>query len=133
MTRGGALFFRTLVEYLNHFAGRTATPVSALSDPIADWDGVWVRIGAALGLPRRPEIGDTVHFTIDGQPIDGTVFFTNEQTVGIRSDDAIYRFVEGFQPGGGGPMWAMHNLFVGGVDARKSGETWKSWLAEVVA
>jgi uncharacterized protein YndB with AHSA1/START domain len=132
MTKGGALYFHTLVEYLNRFAGRTAMPVTASSAPVTDWPAAWAAIGRALGLARRLQTGDSVAFSIDGRTIEGTVFFANEHTAGIRSDDAIYRFVMGFRPGGGGPMFAMHNLFAPGVDAGTAEKQWSDWLTRVI-
>jgi hypothetical protein len=41
MTAGGALYFRTLVEYVGHFTGRSAVPVTAFGPPVADWDRLW--------------------------------------------------------------------------------------------
>jgi uncharacterized protein YndB with AHSA1/START domain len=132
MTKGGALYFRTLVEYLNRFAGRTATPVTASSGPVTDWPGAWAAIGRALGLARRPQTGDSVAFSIDGRIVEGTVFFANEHTAGIRSGDAIYRFIMGFRPGGGGPMFAMHNLFAPDVDGGAAEKQWSDWLTRVI-
>jgi hypothetical protein len=125
MSKGGALYFRTLVEYLNHFAGRTATPITAFGPPIDDWDRAWARLGAELGLDRPAREGDRV--TIGGA--SGTVYFANEPTVGIRTDDAIYRFVQGFH----GPMIAMHNLFEPATDSAEAEQYWQAWLSRVFA
>jgi hypothetical protein len=38
MMLGGELYFRTLVEYLTHFAGRFAVPVTAFGPAGAGWD-----------------------------------------------------------------------------------------------
>ena len=123
MTKGGAMYFRTLIEYLNHFAGRTATPVTAFGPPVDDWDRAWARLGEELGLDRAAREGDRV--TVDGA--SGTVYFANEPTVGIRTPDAIYRFVKGFR----GPIIAMHNLFAPGTDGAEAEQTWQGWLARV--
>lgn len=125
MTKGGAIYFRTLVEYLNHFAGRTATPVTAYGPPVDDWDRAWARLGAELGLGRRAREGDQVRVGDAG----GTVFFTNEQTLGIRTADAIYRFIQGFH----GPMIAMHQLFAPDTDGAQAEQLWQSWLGRVFA
>jgi hypothetical protein len=125
MTKGGAMYFRTLVEYLNHFAGRTATPVTAFGPPIDDWDRAWARLGAQLGLDRAAREGDRVRVG----NATGTVFFANEQTLGIRTSDAIYRFVQGFR----GPVIAMHNLFAPNTDGAEAEQFWQSWLSRVFA
>ncbi|MGW3962759.1 SRPBCC family protein [Amycolatopsis sp. NPDC005003] len=123
MTTGGELFFRTLVEYVTHYPGRTATPVTAFGPPVADWDGAWTRLGAELGLPARPAEGDRVR--LGG---GGVVYAVNDQTVGIRTPEAMFRFVRGFQ----GAMVACHHLFTPGADADVEEKTWGDWLNRVL-
>jgi hypothetical protein len=123
MTLGGALFFRTLVEYLNHFAGRTARPLTVFGPPVSDWDQAWARVGAQLGLDRPAREGDQVRIA----DTTGTVYFTNAHTLGVRTPYALYRFVKGFR----GPMIAMHNLFAPGTDDGKAEQFWQDWLARV--
>ncbi|WP_206794895.1 SRPBCC domain-containing protein [Amycolatopsis sp. MtRt-6] len=122
MTTGGELFFRTLVEYVTHFAGRTATPVTAFGPPVRDWDEAWTRLGAALGLPARPAAGDRVRI---GQ--DGVVYAVNDQTVGVRTADAMFRFLRGFH----GPMVAGHHLFAPGANPEVEEKAWSDWLNRV--
>ncbi|SFW82749.1 SRPBCC family protein [Amycolatopsis australiensis] len=129
MTAGGALFFRTLVEYVTHFGGRTAVPVTAFGPPIGDWDAAWARLGEALGLPARPAVGDRVRILLDGRaPREGVVYAANDQTTGIRTADAMLRFLRGFR----GPMVAAHHLFTPDVDAEVAEKTWGDWLNRVL-
>ena len=119
MTRGNTLFFHTLVTYLNHFAGRTATPVTAFGGLITDWPRTRARLVEAIGRD-----GDRVHFTPEGlPPVDGVVYFENEDTIGIRSDDAIYRFLRGFR----GPVMASHHLFTD-LSPAHAEQAWQAWL-----
>ncbi|GAA5188219.1 SRPBCC domain-containing protein [Rugosimonospora acidiphila] len=128
MTKGGAMVFRTLVEYVNHFANRTATPVLAFGPPITDWDRAWAALGAAFGLDRPVREGDRVRLSPDGaQAVEGVAYFVNDHVACVRTNDAMYRMVRGFQ----GPMLAMHQLFAPGVDAAEAGRTWQAWLARV--
>ncbi|MFJ9786750.1 SRPBCC domain-containing protein [Amycolatopsis sp. NPDC101161] len=120
MTAGNALFFRTLVEYVTHFAGRTAVPVTAFGPPVGDWPAAWARLGSALGLSSRPAIGDRVS-------LGGVVYAANDQTVGIRTADAMLRFMKGFH----GPMVASHHLFAPGSDAEAEEKSWTDWLNRV--
>ena len=130
MSQGGLLFFRTLVEYLNHFAGRIATPVALSGPPVGDWAEAWRRLGRELGLADRPTPGDKVRLAAPGAaPVDGVVYFTNDHTVGIRTDDALYRFVRGFR----GPMLAMHELFAPVADVTAAEAAWRGWLDQVFA
>lgn len=129
MRKGGDLFFRTLVEYLTHFRGRTAAPVTAFGPPIDDWAHAWAVLIQALGLPDLISEGDRVQATVPNLPfIDGTVYFVNTQTLGIRTEDALYRFIQGFR----GPMIAAHHVFAP-VDQRKAEQAWTSWLGDLYA
>ncbi|RSM46321.1 SRPBCC domain-containing protein [Amycolatopsis balhimycina DSM 5908] len=125
MVAGGQLFFRTLVEYLTHFAGRTAVPVTAFGPPVADWDEAWTRLAAALGLSARPAEGDRVRIEPGGQA--GVVYAVNDQTVGVRTADAMFRFLRGFH----GAMVVCHTIFAPGADAETEEKTWSDWLNHV--
>jgi uncharacterized protein YndB with AHSA1/START domain len=125
MTRGGAMYFRTLVEYLNHFAGRTATPVTVFGPPVDDWDRAWTRLGAELGLDRPAREGDQV--SVDGA--GGVVYTAGDHAVCVRTADAMYRFVRGFR----GPVIAMHQLFAPHTDATEAERAWQGWLSRVFA
>jgi uncharacterized protein YndB with AHSA1/START domain len=130
MTKGGELFFRTLVEYLTHFRGSAATPVTAFGPPVTDWEGAWTVVHGALGLPGDPAAGDRVRLGVQGlAPIDGVVYFVNPHTLGVRTSDALYRFLRGFH----GPMIASHHLFAAGVDPRQAEQAWQTWLARSFA
>ncbi|GAA2212148.1 SRPBCC domain-containing protein [Nonomuraea monospora] len=120
MSRGLEMYFATLVEYLGHFAGRVATPVTEFGPPVSDWAAAWERLYAAAG--GVPGVGDRVE--IGG--VEGVVYYRNSQTLGIRSGEAMYRFMQGF----GGMMIASHLLFEGGEE---QGPRWRAWLQELYA
>jgi hypothetical protein len=52
--------------------------------------------------------------------VDGDVHSENPDTIGIRTGDAIYRFLRGFR----GPVMASHQLFT----ETDSTETEQAWL-----
>ena len=58
MTLGGAMYFRTLVEYLTYFAGRFAAPVTASGPPGTTWSRDRALLCRALGLPEAAKPGD---------------------------------------------------------------------------
>ncbi|MFI6600900.1 SRPBCC domain-containing protein [Nonomuraea sp. NPDC050536] len=117
MTNGLGLFFATLVEYLTHFAGRTALPVTEFGPQVSDWGRAWQVL--------RSEVGDG-RFTVEGiGPIDGEVFFVNAQTLGIRTPDALYRFIQGL----GGMMIVSHHLF---SPTPEQGTAWRTWLSRTL-
>jgi uncharacterized protein YndB with AHSA1/START domain len=126
MTKGGALFWHTLATYLQHFAGRTAQPITAFGPPVTDWDRTWATLHGQLGL-TAPAEGDQVRAGLDGvASIDGVVYFTNDDTLGIRTPDAMYRFLKGFH----GPLIASHHIFAE-IDLQASERAWQSWLDRV--
>lgn len=104
MTLGNALFWRTLVEYLHHFPGRTARPLTVFGPMITDWDAAWKKLDAAL-----PEV------------LPGAVeYHRNAHTIGLRTERGMYRFLRGFF----GPMIAAHHVFEGD----ESEQDWQSFL-----
>jgi uncharacterized protein YndB with AHSA1/START domain len=113
---GHALFFRTLIEYLTFFPRRTATPVSAATATVTDWPATWSAVRAALGLTATPQVGDRA--TV--RSVEGTVYQVSEQTLGVRTSGALYRFVQGLD----GPLYAMHHVF-DGTDTRTE---WAGWM-----
>jgi uncharacterized protein YndB with AHSA1/START domain len=119
MQYGTALFFATLVDYLTHFAGRTATPVTAFGPPVTDWPAAWRTLTDALGLDPAPRPGDT---TADG----GTVYFTNPHTLGVRTADGYHRYLRGLH----GAMVIGHELFTpAGTDPAR----WSDFLITLYA
>ncbi|MET8003530.1 SRPBCC family protein [Nonomuraea glycinis] len=119
MAGGLAMFFATLMEYLGHFAGRSAAPLTEFGPPITDWPRAWEILYAELG---HPSAGDKVRFAPDGlAPVEGIVYHLGPQTLGVRSDDALYRFLQGM----GGTMIASHHLF--GATENQS-PAWHTWL-----
>jgi uncharacterized protein YndB with AHSA1/START domain len=133
MRHGGAMFFATLVEYLDHFAGRTATPVTAFGPAVDDWPRAWSALRRALGLAGHGvAVGDRIRCHLPGlPPIDGAVYFHNAQTLGIRTTDALCRLLQGFH----GSLIAAHHLFGAdaGARAEQARRAWRSWLDDVLA
>ncbi|MCK2216156.1 SRPBCC domain-containing protein [Actinomadura sp. ATCC 31491] len=120
MSRGLEMYFATLVEYLNHFAGRTARPVTVFGPPVRDWARAWDGVYAELG--GRPAIGDVVRLG----PVEGVVYHRNTQTLGVRAADGLYRVLQGF----GGSMIASHLRYDAGGDVEPA---WREWLERLHA
>jgi uncharacterized protein YndB with AHSA1/START domain len=132
MGYGHALFFGTLLECLAHFPGRVARPVTAFGPPVTYWAATWAALRGGLGLPAAvigpgPALtgGAPVRFTPAGlPPVDGLVYVANPQTLGIRTGDGLYRFLQGFR----GPLIAAHVRFAG-TDPEPAEPAWRAWLA----
>lgn len=124
MTTGGELFFATLVGAITHFRGRRATPVTAFGPVPRDPASAWARLASALDASNL-QVGERVSIRLGGQtPDEGVVYLRNRDTVGVRTDDALYRFIAGFQ----GPMIATHHLFAPAVDGEAAQGMWETWL-----
>jgi uncharacterized protein YndB with AHSA1/START domain len=143
MTLGGELYFRTLVEYLTYFAGRFAKPVTAFGPPGTSWDRDRARLCRALGLPEGvpggaktgsatadgAKPGDRARVTADGiGSVDGVVYCANAHVIGVRTEDALYRFLRGFAK----PALAAHHLFAADADPAQAELAWASWLSRTL-
>lgn len=129
LTKGGAMYFHTLTEYLTYFPGRTATPITAFGPPVTDWAATWAALTTALGLGAPVREGAEVRAKPAGlPPIDGVVDFVNADCLGIRTDDALYRFVQGRVHGF---VVVGHHLFTPGVDRDGTERAWQAWLATI--
>jgi uncharacterized protein YndB with AHSA1/START domain len=130
MRLGGELYFRTLVEYLAHFAGRFAVPVTSFGPPGTQWARDRELLCRALGLTGSAARGDLVRFAADDiGSVDGVIYFANAHTIGVRTQDALYRFLRGF----GKPVMAAHQLFAAPVDPERAQDAWASWLSRTLA
>lgn len=133
MRQGGAMFFATLGTYLAHFAGRTALPLTVFGPNVTDWPAAWRTLGEVFGLTAPARAGDRVRFAPDGLPeVDGEVYFVNAQTLGVRTADALYRFLEGLH----GPLVSCHSVFTPGFtesDRDAAERAWQSWLTTTLS
>ena len=131
MSEGDPMYFRKLLEYVTHFSGRFATPVDAQGpDAGDDRERAMATFRAALGLDDAVAEGDRVRLTPEGlDPIDGVVDYVSPSFLGVRTDDALYRFIRGFE----GTAMVGHHLFAEGVDQRRAEAAWRGWLARTFA
>lgn len=130
MRNGGAMFWASLCEYLRHFAGRTGVPLTVFGPAVSDWPAAWATLAESFGLDRPARAGDRVKLMPSG--VDGEVYFVNEQTLGVRTADGIYRFLQGFH----GPMVACHVVFTPGLtgtDRDSAEQAWQSWLTTTLS
>ena len=128
LRNGNPLYLRSLKQYVEHFSGRTATPVNTFGAPQASEDVAWRKITSAVGVSETVSEGDPVRFTVDGQEYAGVVDTVRAPSfLGVRTDDALLRFV-----GRGGMMGVGHHLF-DQPDDKAAAETWQNWLATALA
>jgi uncharacterized protein YndB with AHSA1/START domain len=129
MSEGDPMYFRKLLEYVTHFSGRYATPIEAVGPNAGeDRDRAMTRFREALGVDPNVAEGDRVRLTPEGlEPIEGVVDHVSPSFLGVRTDDAMYRFIRGFD----GTMIVGHHVFVDGVDQRRAEDDWRAWLGRV--
>ena len=124
MTLGGELYFRTLVEYLTHFAGRFAAPVTAFGPTGTNWSRDRSLLCRALGLPDEAKPGDPARISAGTGSADGVVYLASAHAIGVRTPDALYRFMRGF----GKPVIAAHHLCGADAGPGQARQAWEAWL-----
>lgn len=121
-------YLHTLAQYLEHFAPRTATYVGGgpegLNGPEASMTpDAFEQLKRALGGSAE---GDRVSVPNGGG--DGVVDYANDKFLGVRTDDALYRFF-GRNAWGGPVGMSVHHF--GDVDTDAAGREWREWLEGV--
>lgn len=134
LRKGDLIYIQKLAQYLKHFPGRVAAPIGGFGGQLADKEKAWETIRAGLGLSGPVAVGEKVRLTPTGlQPLDGVVDLANEDFLNVRTDDAIYVFIHGFQ----GAVVIGHHIYgetgqpapdVAGLET-----AWQSWLAGLFA
>lgn len=129
MSEGDPMYLDKLVQYLTHFPGRFATSIDAFGPAVGDREQAMAMFRRGLGLSDPVGVGDTVRATPQGfAPIDGVVDYVSPHFLGLRSDDAIYRFIHAFT----GPVMVGHHLFAEDVDRDAAEHAWRLWLEHLV-
>jgi hypothetical protein len=83
------------------------------------------RFREALGLTEPIAVGDRARLTPEGfRPIEGEVDWVSPSFLGVRTADAIYRFIWAFT----GFVMIGHHDFSGDVDQRSASAEWQAWL-----
>jgi uncharacterized protein YndB with AHSA1/START domain len=127
---GWDMYLHTLAEYLEHFRDRTPTYITADAPPVSAQESAWPVLLAALGVEPAVSTGDRVQVAVDGlHTIDGVADYVGSSFLGVRTDDALYRFHG--RAGIGLPIAVGHHLFAGGVDAERTRAAWSAWLGRV--
>jgi uncharacterized protein YndB with AHSA1/START domain len=124
-------YLHSLGEYLGHFAGRKVTYVGASGPDDALEPSAFEAVRAALGLGAGAAVGDRVAIDVAGAGrIDAEVDYLEDIFIGLRSDDALYRFYG--RGGMGMPVFAGHHLFAEGADHEAAEAAWTAWLEQAI-
>jgi hypothetical protein len=128
---GDPMYLRTLGTYLTYFPGRTATPIGIFAPPQPDEDTVWRGLLRGLGLGAEVTAGQPVRLTPPGSTgeITGVVDSALDPSfLGVRTNDALYRFV-----GRGGAIGVGHHIFSPVADPTAEADAWRAWLIDLYA
>ena len=124
---GDPAYVFKLAEYVEHFLGRTAVPVSVWG-PQVDAERAWAAYTGALGVSTRPIVGQPAHFRADGLPdLDGVIDYVSQDFIGLRTADGMYRFIHGM-----GTTALGHHIFQP-VDPAATAAAWQAWLDRTFA
>jgi uncharacterized protein YndB with AHSA1/START domain len=129
-------YLHTLGQYLEHFADRSATFVGdgpgGISAPASSAErGGFVVLKRALGL-EDPAVGDRVSLAPAGvDAVEGVVDYATPNFLGVRTDDALYRFFG--RDAFGMPVGMAIHSFAANVDADELERAWQDWLSGVYA
>ncbi|MBI5087813.1 MAG: SRPBCC domain-containing protein [Actinobacteria bacterium] len=135
MSQGWQLFLFNLQLHLEHFRGRTATPVL----PMAMWtrprDEAWNELTGALGIPASPEVGDRIETTAPDAPeLAGTVVSVDSWRLALLLDQpapgTAFLAAEGTGEQTGVSIWSYLYGAEGAAAAQRDELRWRTWLAD---
>lgn len=125
-------YLHSLGQYVQHFSGRPVTYVAVNGPSSAAGPDALEVLGGALGLTETGGAGEKVRLVVPGlDPIEAVVDYRTSHFIGLRSDDALYRFYG--RNAFGGQVDAAHHLFAEGVDKDATKMAWQTWLHGVYA
>ncbi len=132
MVDGWRLFLFNLQLHMEHFRGRTATPVL----PMAMWAGprtqTWRTLLGALGIPDAPAVGDRVATSGDAPRLGGTVLVSESWRLALLLDEpapgTAFIAAEGDGPVVGVSVWSYLYGDEGAAAAAADGPRWWEWL-----
>jgi uncharacterized protein YndB with AHSA1/START domain len=127
LKEGDPAYIFKIGEYVEHFLGRRAVPVSAVG-PQVDRERAFSVFTRELALSASPTVGDPVDATIDGiGRVAGVVDYVSRDFLGVRTADALYRFIHGL-----GTVALGHHIFAD-VDREATDQAWQAWVDRAFA
>ncbi|MQA08596.1 MAG: SRPBCC domain-containing protein [Pseudonocardiaceae bacterium] len=127
-SKGWAIFFHNLAQYFEFFAGLPVTGVVAMSITTLDTETLWAMFYRELGVPAAVAVGDRVKLTPTGlDAISGVVDIRGDGVLGVRTDNALYRF-SGRAAYGHGMVQATHYFYGVDMDRAEATAAWQGWL-----
>ena len=116
-------YLHTLGEYVGRFAGRPITYVS-IDGPETSVETGFDAVRSALGVR---EVGQRVEVTIEGLgALDATVDYATEHFIGLRTENALYRFFG--RDAWGWPVGISAHLFADDASGPAVEKALQGWL-----
>jgi uncharacterized protein YndB with AHSA1/START domain len=131
LNEGDFMYLHQMAQYVTYFRGRRPTVVTAFRqyDP-AGRDRALAALRAALGVGASGGEGERVSTALDGgDRIEGVVDFASPSILGVRTDDALYRFLHAPQ----GVVHMGHHIYREGIDRDATTRAWEAWLERAIA
>ena len=124
-------YLHTLGQYLRHFDGMPVVFTDIQAPAASTAPDAFVRLKKALGV-EGAEAGSQVDLELDGVgSLSGEVDFANENFLGLRTGDSLYRFF-GRNAFGATVGMTAHD-FSGTGDSESTGKAWGAFLGKVYA
>jgi len=130
-TKHTEFYMHTLAEYLEHFAGKPVVYAEIEGPPESQGPGAFDPVRTALGLEADSDAGASISVDLPG--IDAAtvvVDYADNFFIGLRTDDALYRFF-GRNAFGGPVAITVHHF--GAATAEGLTEQWEPWLRGLYA
>jgi uncharacterized protein YndB with AHSA1/START domain len=122
LRNGDPAYLAKLVEYVEHFRGRQAVPITLWGGQVSK-ERAWAEFTKAIGVGPAPKVGDAAPFRAAGLPdLDGEVDYVTRDFLGFRTADGMYRFIHGM-----GTIAIGHHLFEP-VDRAATEAAWQAWI-----
>ncbi|MFE7121735.1 SRPBCC domain-containing protein, partial [Streptomyces sp. NPDC057654] len=125
-------YLHTLRQYLTHFPGRRAVYTAADGPAASSAPGSFEAVRRGLGLAAGTAAGARVRAEPAGiGPLDAVLDYSNAHFVGLRTDDALYRFFG--RDAFGAPVGLAVHQFAADADQKETGRAWQEWLTGLFA
>ena len=124
-------YLHTLGQYLQYFDGKPVVFTDVQAPPASAAPDGFVRLKKAMGI-ERAAAGTAVELELDGVGrLSGEVDFANENFLGLRTADTLYRFF-GRNAFGATVGMTVHD-FSGSGDSDATAKAWGGFLEKVYA
>ncbi|MFE0103124.1 SRPBCC domain-containing protein [Streptomyces sp. NPDC059009] len=119
-------YLHTLRQYLTYFPGRLAAFASVHGPAASTTPDAFEALGRELCLPADAAEGARLRVDAPGGPLDAILDFRTRCFIGLRTEDALYRFFG--RNHFGGPVGVSVHDFGPHADAKHNELAWRDWL-----